>query len=66
MSTSSPLRPSTFTCPIGVAMDDQQRHVDVSGEDVDPALAIMGEPMIGMDKVVYDDDTGPGAWRPNL
>lgn len=61
MISSSPVSQFIFCCPIGATLDDQQRLVGADEEDVDPKMAVMGEPIIGMDRVVYDDDTGPGA-----
>ena len=42
--------------------DDQgDAGVGISEEEVDRSLAMTSEPIIGMDKVVYDEETGPGA-----
>ena len=42
--------------------DDQgNAGVGISEEEVDRSLAMTSEPIIGMDKVVYDEETGPGA-----
>ena len=42
--------------------DDQgDSGVGIDEEEVDRSLAMTGEPIIGMDKVVYDEETGPGA-----
>ena len=30
-------------------------------DDADPKMAMAGEPIVGIDKVVYDESTGPGA-----
>ena len=30
-------------------------------EEADPKMAMLGEPIIGVERVVYDDKTGPGA-----
>ena len=30
-------------------------------EEVDPKLAVLGEPIVGVERIVYDEDTGPGA-----
>ena len=38
--------------------DEVVRHED---EIVDPKLAMLGEPIVGTERVVYDDTTGPGA-----
>ena len=35
--------------------------VEVDDEYVDKNLALTGEPIDGTDKVVYDEETGPGA-----
>ena len=40
-------------------LDDQQNGV--GEEDVDPKMALVGEPIIGVERVVYDDSTGHGA-----
>ena len=42
-------------------MDDQDGRVVDAEEEVDPRMALMGEPIIGMDRMVYDDATGSGA-----
>ena len=33
----------------------------LNDEEVDPKMAAMGEPIIGVERVVFDDATGPGA-----
>ena len=38
----------------------QSAEVDKE-EDVDPKMAVMGEPIVGVDRIVYDESTGPGA-----
>ena len=43
---------------------DQQTYKEVVGlddEEVDPKMALMSEPIVGIEKVVYDDATGSGA-----
>ena len=50
-----------FVYPIEVTLDDQRDEVGVDGDDADPRMAVMGEPIVGVDKVVYDDSTGHGA-----
>ena len=30
-------------------------------EEADPKMAMLGEPIIGVERVIYDDETGPGA-----
>ena len=34
---------------------------DLDDEEVDPKLAVLGEPIVGVERVVYDEETGPGA-----
>ena len=49
-------------CPVITARTDNMDNVGTEeDESVDPALAMMNEPIIGVDRVVYDDVTGPGA-----
>ena len=62
MSISTPVSPHTLCCPLVGARIDQQRVV-VDGEEevVDSKMAVLGEPIIGIERVVYDDTTGPGA-----
>ena len=40
---------------------DQQGIVGEDDDEVDPKMALMGEPIVGVDKVIYDEITGPGA-----
>ena len=42
---------------------DQQDDDGVGSveEVVDPKMAVIGEPIVGIDRVVYDDSTGDGA-----
>ena len=42
-----------------MASDDQ--HDLVGEEEVDPKMAMMGDPIVGVDRVVYDESTGHGA-----
>ena len=50
-------------CPLQGAQIDQQDDDGVGNveEVVDPKMALMGEPIVGIDRVVYDDTTGDGA-----
>ena len=51
-----------FLCPVLGSQDDRQSvSVEVDDEYVDRSLAVMGEPIVGVDKVVFDEETGPGA-----
>ena len=48
--------------PLVGPQDGQDRaDVGVDEEEVDRSLAMTSEPIIGMDKVIYDEETGPGA-----
>ena len=54
--------PRCFLCPIsGSRVDQSGGGVVGDDEEVDRSLAMTGEPIIGMDRIVYDDETGPGA-----
>ena len=49
------VRPSCFIVPILGSRDNQSEvSVGEQEEDVDRSLAITDDPIIGMDKVVYD------------
>ena len=61
MSTISPVRPNFVCCPIGVTRDDQAGGVGGDDGDADPKMALMEDPIVGIDRVVYDESTGPGA-----
>ena len=61
MSNLSPVSPTICVCPIGVTMDDQRDTVGGETDDADPKMAMMGEPIVGIERVVYDDSTGHGA-----
>ena len=61
MSTISPVRPNFVCCPIGVTRDDQAGGVGGDDGDADPKMALMEDPIVGIDSVVYDESTGPGA-----
>ena len=58
-----PIRPLTFCFPItGTRIDQDDEGVAGNDEEVaDPKLAMLGEPIVGIDRVVYDESTGPGA-----
>ena len=48
-----PLRDTRTTVAEGMSVLDD--------EEVDPKMAALGEPIIGVERVVYDDATGSGA-----
>ena len=56
-----PVSPHLLRCPVRADVDDQVGQVGGDEEEVDPRMALAGEPIIGMDSVVYDDATGSGA-----
>ena len=49
MSNHQLVSPLVFCYPIGVTLADQPGVV--GEEDVDPKMAMMGEPIVGMDRV---------------
>ena len=57
---STPVRPTILIYPVGVAFGGLRGG---AGEDdeADPRMAVADEPIIGVDRVVYDDATGHGA-----
>ena len=61
MSFTSPVSPVILCFPIGVTSDEHGGGVGGGEEDADPKMAMAGEPIVGMDRVVYDEATGPGA-----
>ena len=61
MNRASPVRPIVLCCPIEATLDNQPGGVDGGDDDADPKMAIVGEPIVGMERVVYHDSTGPGA-----
>ena len=50
-----------YLCPLQGERDDQQGGVDGDCDDGDPKMAMMGEPIVGIERVIYDETTGPGA-----
>ena len=57
------ISPPTYLNPIGVVRDDQGGvlSADIEDEAVDNSKAMINDPIVGMDRVVLDDKTGPGA-----
>ena len=41
--------------------DEQLEIVAPSDEDVDPKMALMGEPIVGMENMTWEEGKGPGA-----
>ena len=64
MSDSHSLRPSFHRYPLRAKLDDHQGDVSF-GADVDEVVdsghAMTSEPIVGTDRVMYDDTTGSGA-----
>ena len=60
MKMSPPVRPFVYCYPI---MGESHDPVDTDfvEEEVDPKMAMLGEPIVGIERVVYDDATGSGA-----
>ena len=58
-----PVRPLVLCCPLQGTRIYQQLDKEVVGDDevVDPKMAMWSEPIVGIDKVVYDDATRSGA-----
>ena len=60
MSLSPPVRPFICCYPIMGESHDQLDEGIVE-EEVDPKMAMLGEPIVGIERVVSDDATGSGA-----
>ena len=59
MSSVSPI---IHLCPLIRGMpDDQQLNIGDEDELVDEGKALVHEPIVGVDKVVFDEATGSGA-----
>ena len=61
MNIASPVRPAVLCFPIEVTQDNQQGGVGGDDDEADPKMAMVGEPIVGLERVVYDESTGPGA-----
>ena len=61
MNIASPVRPVVLCFPIEVTLDNQSGGVGGGNDDADPTMAMAGEPIVGVERVVYDESTGPGA-----
>ena len=64
MSFTSPVRPNFVCCPIGVTRDDQAGGVGGDDGDADPKMALMEDPIVGIDKVVLMNPQVLAHWRP--
>ena len=61
MRNVQPVSP-TFCYPLQGTRSDQHGGgvvADVEDEVVDPKMAALGEPIVGTERIVYDDSTGP-------
>ena len=63
MIAPTSVSPTVHLCPIGAARDDQQIDLSTGDGDeiVDGKLAVAKDPIVGVERVVYDDATGSGA-----
>ena len=59
---SSPVSPRHFNycCPVVVRDDDSVRE-DGTEDEVNPKHALLSDPIVGMERVTWDDGKGPGA-----
>ena len=63
MNSTSSVSPFVLLCPIGATHDDQIDGVGI-GHDEDTAdgkMAMAKDPIVGVERVVFDDATGSGA-----
>ena len=60
---SSPVSPRNccYCCPVVVARDGEPVREDGTEEEVNPKHAMLSDPIVGMDKITWDDGKGPGA-----
>ena len=58
-----PVSPKVCCYPLVGALGNQQVVEGVSDDEeiVDTKFAVLGEPIVGIERVVYDDETGSGA-----
>ena len=63
MINTPSVSPLVVLCPIGAAHDDQLDDMSIGhDEDVaDGKLAVPKDPIMGVERVVFDDATGSGA-----
>ena len=63
MTTLKPVSPHyVCLCPLMGARTSQSDSVDVMGDGlVDAKMAMMNEPIVGVDRIVFDEEAGPGA-----
>ena len=63
MNSPSSVSPRVLLYPIGAARDNQLDVVDIGHDDdtADGKMAMPSDPIVGVDRVVFDDATGPGA-----
>ena len=65
MNSFLPVSPRTCCCPTLVGDEtDRGGVVDVADCDdelVDSRMAMLGEPIVGVERVVYDESTGSGS-----
>ena len=63
MIAPTSVSPTVHLCPIGATQDDQHTELSIADDDevVDGKLAVTNDPIVGIERVVYDDATGSGA-----
>ena len=57
---TNPVSPLHFCCPV-VVRDGAVVEDDVVDEEVNPKHAMLSDPIVGMEKVTWEDGRGPGA-----
>ena len=60
MNSPPSVSPIVLLCPIGTARDDQNA-IGPDDDVADGKMAVASDPIVGVDRVVFDDATGPGA-----
>ena len=53
--------PLCYCFALGSRMNELENVGVPDEEDVDPKLAVTGEPIVGMEMVAWEEDKGPGA-----
>ena len=56
-----PVSPLHYCCPLVVREGDTVKGHDVEEEEVYPKHAMLSDPIVGMEKVTWEDGKGPGA-----
>ena len=48
-------------CPVVAHHDEPVRGEAIAEEEVDPRLAVVGEPIVGIESITWEEGKGPGA-----